>query len=111
MIESISRKNLYLPFLKDYVIAKNCPELNRFFIITRYLDSSITLKKYLEINRTSISLETKLKFMSQILCFAYICLAKIPNLLPAFSLTNIMVNGQGSLQLASVERTNEDPLI
>lgn len=49
--------------------------------------------------------------MSQILCFAYIALAKITNLLPVFSVSNFTLNPQCSLQLDSIERTTQEPAV
>lgn len=92
-------------------MAKNYPGLNKHYIVTRRTDDYITLKKYLDLNRNAISLETKLKIMSQILCFAHICLAKMSNLVPSFSLTNLMINRYCSLQLESIQCTAEDPFM
>lgn len=88
-LDKITKKKLYYSFVKQYALVPNHLKITSKYVISKVETEPMqNLRSFINKNRISMSFESKLRLVSQILAISCICLERADNFTPSFNLSN-----------------------
>lgn len=109
-LDKITKKKLYYSFLKQYVLLPNHLKITSKYVLSKVeQEPTQNLRSFINKNRISMSFDTQLRIISQILAISCICLERTDNFAPSFNLSNFSIDKFFEFKLNNLSKCQFNP--